>query len=67
MALDLIWQEDGIRHRKIGESELVLAKMGPLHQVLIDGVEHYQAGSRWNITVYDRILNSVVADLTFDE
>ena len=67
VALDLIWQEDGIRHRKIGESELVLAKMGPLHQVLIDGVEHYQAGSRWNITVYDRILNSVVADLTFDE
>lgn len=67
VALDLEWQDDGIRHRKIGESELVLAKMGPLQQVLIDGVEHYQAGKRWNITVYDKILGSVAADLMFDE
>lgn len=67
VALDLTWDEDGIRHMKIGESELVLAKMGMLHQILIDGVEHYQAGSRWNIIVYDRVLGSVTANLVFAE
>lgn len=67
VALDLTWQEDGIRHMRIGESELVLAKMSTLHQVLVDGVEQYQAGMRWNIIVYDRILGSVTASLTFAE
>ncbi len=52
---------------RIGESELVLAKMSTLHQVLVDGVEQYQAGMRWNIIVYDRILGSVTASLTFAE
>lgn len=67
VALDLKWQEDGIRHMKIGESELVLSKLSTLHQILIDGVEQYQAGARWNIIVYDRILGSVTANLVFDE
>ncbi len=65
VALDLIWQDDGIRHMKIGESELVLSKLGALHQILIDGVEQYQAGTRWSIIVYDKILGSVTANLTF--
>lgn len=67
VALDLIWQEDGIRHMKIGESELVLSKLSTLHQILIDGVEQYQAGTRWNIIVYDKVLGTVTANLTFDE
>lgn len=65
-ALDVQWQENGIRHMKIGESELVLSKLGAVHQILIDGVEQYQAGTRWNIIVYDRILKSVTANLTFE-
>ncbi|MDE5700802.1 MAG: hypothetical protein K2I96_25915 [Lachnospiraceae bacterium] len=67
VALDLIWQEDGIRHMKIGQSELVLSKLSTLHQILIDGVEQYQAGTRWNIIVYDKVLGTVTANLTFDE
>lgn len=67
VALDLIWQEDGIRHMKIGERELVLSKLSTLHQILIDGVEQYQAGTRWNIIVYDKVLGTVTANLTFDE
>lgn len=67
IALDMKWQENGIRHMKIGESELVLSKLGTVHQILIDGVENYQAGTRWNIIVYDKILNSVTANLMFEE
>ena len=67
VALDFMWQEDGIRHMKIGESELVLSKLSTLHQILIDGVEQYQAGTRWNIIVYDKVLGTVTANLTFDE
>lgn len=67
VALEMKWQDDGIQHMKIGESELVLSKLGIVHQILIDGVEHYQAGARWNIIVYDKILNSVTANLMFQE
>lgn len=67
VSLDLTWQEDGIHHMRIGESECVLSRLGPLHQILIDGVEQYQAGTRWNIIVYDKILGSVTANLTFDK
>lgn len=67
VALDLKWQEDGIRHMKIGESELVLSKLGPLQQILIDGVEQYQTQTRWNIIVYDKILGNVAANLVFDD
>lgn len=67
IALDMKWQENGIWHMKIGKSELVLSRLGAVHQILIDGVEHYQAGSRWNIIVYDRILNCVTANLMFEE
>lgn len=67
VALDLKWQEDGIRHMKIGESELVLSKLGSLQQILIDGVEQYQTQIRWNIIVYDKILGNVAANLVFDD
>lgn len=66
VALDLKWQADGIRHMKIGESELVLSKLGDLYQILVDGAEQYQAGKRWNITVYDKITKKVAANLIFD-
>ncbi|MDE5824901.1 MAG: hypothetical protein K2H91_09525, partial [Lachnospiraceae bacterium] len=67
IALEVQWQDDGIRHIRIGESELVLAKTGGFYQVLIDNVNHFQAGSRWNIIVYDKVTEGVVANLVFDE
>ena len=67
VALDLIWKENGIRHMKIGAQELVLSKRGGAHQILIDGVEYYQPGKRWNIIVYDKILKCVTANLSYDE
>ncbi|MFG6367106.1 MAG: hypothetical protein K1W16_01520 [Lachnospiraceae bacterium] len=67
IALDITWKEEGIRHRKAGKSELVLARIGKGNQVLIDGINHYQMGGRWNIIVYDKILNSVTASLVFPE
>ena len=60
------WEKDGVAHRKIGDSELVLAKLGAIYQVLIDGVEQYQAGSKWNIVVYDKVTKSVSASFAFD-
>jgi hypothetical protein len=67
IKLDIDWQEDGIEHMNIGKSKLVLSKLGVVYQVLIDGVEKYQDGGRWNIIVYDKLINDVVADLNFDE
>jgi len=67
IALDIEWQEDGFRHIRIGDSELVLTKIGGLYQVLIDGEEHYQTGGRWNIIVYDKVTGGVVANLIFNE
>lgn len=67
IALDITWKEEGVYHRKAGERELVLARAGKAYQVLIDNVNHYQMGGRWNIIVYDKILNSVTASLVFPE
>ncbi|MDE7476882.1 MAG: SGNH/GDSL hydrolase family protein [Lachnospiraceae bacterium] len=67
IALDIRWQENGMRHFRIGDGELVLSRNGSICQILIDGVENYQAGSRWNIIVYDKILNCVTANLVYDE
>ena len=67
MAMNVEWEDNGIRHMKIGKSELVLAKLGGVYQVLIDGEDYYQAGSRWNIIVYDKIVGDVTANLVFEE
>ena len=67
VAFDRSWKADGIHHMKIGKSELVLSKIGHAYQILIDGVEQYQAGGRWNIVVYDTVLNCVTANLVFEE
>jgi hypothetical protein len=66
VALDIEWKEDGIKHMNIGKSKLVLSKLGTVYQVLIDGVERYQDGSKWNIVVYDKIIGDVVADICYD-
>ena len=66
VALDVMWEENGMRHMKIGTSELVLAKLGGVYQVMIDDVDNYQPGSRWNMVVYDKITKNVVASLVFD-
>lgn len=67
VALTVQWQSDGIRQVRIGESDLVLAKTGRFYQILIDGVDYYQAGSRWNIIVYDKVTECVAANMMFDE
>ena len=46
----------------ISESEIVLLKSG----VFIDGIEYYEAGSRWSIIVYDKELKEVVGKMKFD-
>lgn len=66
IALDISWTENGIRHMKMDEHELVLVKFGSVYQVLIDNIDNYQAGSRWNIIVYDKITKEVRANLVFD-
>lgn len=67
VALDVKWKEDGVKHMRIGKSELVLSKLGSVYQVLLDGINQYQPGKRWNITVYDKITKKVTANLAFDE
>ena len=67
VALNIKWKENGMQHMKIGKSELVLSKLGGVYQILIDGVEHYEQGSKWNIIVYDKITESVTANLNFEE
>ena len=67
VALNIKWKENGMQHMKIGKSELVLSKLGGVYQILIDDIDHYQAGSRWNIIVYDKITQSVTANLNFEE
>lgn len=67
MALNVEWEDNGIRHMRIGKSELVLSKLGGVCQVLIDGEDQFQAGSRWNIIVYDKIVQAVTANLVFEE
>ena len=67
MALHVQWEENGIRHMRIGDSELVLSRLGDVYQILIDGVEHYQSERKWNIIVYDKVTKSVTANLGFDE
>lgn len=66
VALNVKWKDNGIRHLKIGESELVLLKLGGAYQVLIDDIDYYQAGKRWNIIVYDKITKDVTASMVFD-
>lgn len=66
ILVDQIWEDTGIRHLKIGESELVLSKFGALHQVLIDGVENYEADSRWNIIIYDKNCKEVVGRMKYE-
>lgn len=67
VALNIKWKENGMQHMKIGKSELVLSKLGGVYQILIDDIDHYQAGSRWNIIVYDKITQNVTANLNFEE
>lgn len=67
MAMNVQWADNGIEHMRIGKSELVLSKLGGVYQVLIDGVDYYQAGSRWNIIVYDMLVGDVTANFVFDE
>ena len=59
------WTENGIWHKSIGESELVLSKLGGVYQVLIDGIENYKAEGEWNIIVYDKIVGKVISNLTY--
>jgi hypothetical protein len=66
VAMSKEWLENGIEHMNIGKTKLVLSKLGAVYQILIDGVEYYQAVGRWNIIVYDKIIGGVVADLNFD-
>lgn len=66
VALHKAWDENGIEHMRIGKSRLVLSKLGVVYQVLIDGVEYYQTGHRWNIIVYDKVTQEITA-LVFDE
>ena len=66
VALDVTWEENGMRHMRIGRSELVLVKLGGTYQVLIDDIDNYQPGSRWNIIVYDKMTESIAANLVFD-
>ncbi len=65
VALDVRWEENGMRHIKIGTSELVLIKLGGVYQVMIDGVDNYQSGGRWNIIVYDKITGKTAANLVY--
>lgn len=68
VAFHRLWQENGMVHRRLGKSgELVLIRSGKVCQILIDGVEQYQAGSCWNIIVYDRITEEITANLYFEE
>lgn len=68
VAFHRLWQENGMVHRRLGKSgELVLIRSGKVCQILIDGVEQYQAGSSWNIIVYDRITEEITANLYFEE
>lgn len=67
MKINVQWEDNGTRHMRIGESELVLSRLGNVYQILIDGVEHYQSESKWNIIVYDKTVGGVTANLVFDE
>ena len=65
IVFNRIWEKDGVWHRAIGDSELVLSKLGMVYQILIDGVENYKAEGEWNIVVYDKLLDKVVANLVY--
>lgn len=68
IAFHRLWQENGMVHRRLGKnSELVLLSSGKACRILIDGAEQYQAGSRWNIIVYDKITEEITANLYFEE
>jgi len=67
LALHVQWEENGINHMRIGDSELVLSRLGDVYQILIDGVEYYQSESKWSIIVYDKVIKGVTANLVFDE
>ena len=62
ILINHIWKNDEIKHLNISESEIVLLKSG----VFIDGIEYYEAGSRWSIIVYDKELKEVVGKMKFD-
>ncbi len=68
ILIDKVWDRDEVLHVKIGEdSEVVLAKKGWVNQVRVDDVEQYEAGRKWNVVVYDKVVGSVVGSLYFDE
>lgn len=66
IRLEKQWDEDGVIHLKTDNKKIVLSKLGGIYQILIDGVESYTPGTRWNIVVYDKTTHEISANLCFD-
>lgn len=66
VVLHKVWEEDGREYMDVEKSKVVFSKQGVAYHVLIDGIEYYQLGNRWNIIVYDKVTQEITA-LAFSE
>lgn len=67
VALDIKWKGDGAKRIKEDGTRFEVSRFDGICQVLVDGVNQYVPGKRWNVTVYDKITKKVAANLAFDE
>ena len=61
------WSEDGIEHKTVEGTEVVLVRERKALQVLIEGINYYTPQNNWSAIVYDLKTNEVVAVLGYDE
>lgn len=62
-----VWETDGIEHRTIEDTEMVIVRNDGNMQVYIENENYYQPQKKWNVIVYDLKQEKVVAILDFDE
>lgn len=62
-----VWEEDGIEHKTIQGTEIVIIRQEKNMQVFIENEYFYYPKKKWNVIVYDLKLQEVVATLDYDE
>lgn len=61
------WSEDGIEHKTVEGTEVVLVRERKALQVLIEGINYYTPQNNWSAIVYDLKTKEVVAVLGYEE
>lgn len=62
-----VWNEDGIEHKKMGDTEFVVVRNAKILQVYIENQNYHNPQKNWSVIVYDMETDKVIATLDYDE